>query len=96
MGWKVVTLTMDDVTADKNVALQNAFVAVWTAAGAPPSAAMYGDKDISDGLYRFYFTPAAVMLTLDLLERFGAVDCPEPELRQLAVHVKSPGAGRTS
>jgi hypothetical protein len=96
MSWKVVTLTANDVSAGKNMALQNAFAATWMAVGAPPDAAMYGDKNIRDGLYRFYFTPAAVMLTLDLLEKFGAVDCPEPEIHKLSVHVKNSGAGRTS
>src|ERR1700735_1331706 len=94
--WKKVTLIAKDVTAGKNFQLQNEFTAIWMAAGAPSNAAMYGDMVLHDDLYRFYFTPAAVMLALPLLERFGAQDCPEPDVKQLAVHVRNSGADRTS
>lgn len=96
MGWKRVTLGSRQVSAGENMRLQNEFVTLWMSVGAPPAAAMYGDKRIADGNFHFYFTPAAVMLALSLLESFGAADCPEPDVAQLAVHVLSSGAGRTS
>ena len=95
MSWKVVTISPDDMAAGRAMELQNGFAAIWMSVGAPPSAAMYGDKSIADDRkFHFYFTPAAALLALAFLESFGAVDCPNQDATKLAVHVANSGAGR--
>lgn len=73
--------------------LQDEFVPVWTAAGAPPEAAMYGGMGVRQQ-NDYYFTPAAVALVLAglLLVQYGAVDCEEPDVTKLATLVKNSDA----
>lgn len=87
MNWKRVVLSAAQITAGENLRLQNGFDVLWRQAGAPANAAMYSARHNRKGQFHFYFTPGAVMVALGLLESFGAMDCPEPALTTLSLHV---------
>jgi hypothetical protein len=89
-SWMCITLSVSEAAAGRQSAIQDAFANVWIAAGAPPDAAMYGGKSARDN--RCFFTPGAVTLARPLLLSFGAVDCPEPDVRTLIVLVRNSGS----
>lgn len=92
MSWKKVTFTSGDIAANRHNLLHERFAAVWSAAGAPPAAIMYGPLQSRDR-NNYYFTPRAAEVAAALLQSYGAVDCSEPDTRSLAVLVKNSGAG---
>jgi hypothetical protein len=85
-----ITFSTHEAAAGRLGTVQEAFAAVWVAAGAPPDAIMYDAKPARDN--RCFFNPAAVALARPLLLSYGAVDCPEPDLRTLNILVRNEGA----
>ena len=95
MGWMCVTYSPQEAAAGRLSQIQEAFAKVWIAAGAPPDAAMYGSESVRD--HRCFFTPGAASLAPALLLSFGAVDCAEPDIRNLPVLLRNAGArGKSS
>lgn len=92
-GWKVVVMTSADISAHKHQHLQDAYAALFVAAGAPPAAIMFGEKSMAGATFSYYFNPSAAQLAASLLAQYGAVDCPAPDPTQLAVHVANRGGG---
>ena len=80
MSWKKVTLSDHDISAGRDIALEDAFSAIFKAAGAPHGAAMYGNFDtISEG-HHFFFSPAAMNIASQILGSYAAKDCYEPDI----------------
>lgn len=76
MPWKTVTFAGNNAGAGDR--LQAEFSALFVAAGAPGDAVMLGGLDIPARTFHYFFSPSAVRLASRLLDRYGAVDCPEP------------------
>jgi hypothetical protein len=93
MSWKKITLDSSAVTAGAASKLQDDFTTIFVAAKAPLAAAMYGSLRHNKGKLHYFFSPAAVRLASALLDAHSAVDCPQPDIRNLAVLVKNSGWG---
>lgn len=91
MSWKKIVIASGAHEAITASRLQDEFVEIWMAAGAPPEAVMYGGMGVRQE-NDHYFTPAAAALAGALLARYGAVDCDEPDVTGLAILVKNSGA----
>ena len=76
MPWYKVPMSWDDIAANKHTALQDAFTALFMAAGAPKDAAMFTSADIRKNVD--YFSPRAVEIAKTLIVRSGGVECPAP------------------
>jgi len=77
MPWQKITLSVDDVTADKAAQLQDEFTAMFTAAGAPEGAVLLRTGTSGAGCTLF-FSPGASGVAAALLERHGASSCDAP------------------
>ena len=82
MRWYCITLTASQFSIGKHMELQHEFARAWINAGLPHDAVMYGSSANSSD-HSFYFTPKAVMIAQSLLENFNAVECDEPDLKNL-------------
>ena len=68
--------------------LRSEFAALWNAAGCPKGAIMYSYSKTRDR-GNYYFNTAASTLAADLLRRYGAAACDEPDTSLLNVLVKA-------
>ncbi len=91
MSWKIVTLTNDGNGIANGSKLQDEFVKIFIAAGAPTNATMYGNKSIIEE-NSYWFSPGAVEIASPLLELFGAKECEAPDIQRLALLVRNSGA----
>jgi len=73
MSWKVVTLTGDDVAKLRHYTLQDEFEAVFTATGAPRTAAMFSNHE-GHRKYFYFFSPAAADIFSVGLAKWAAAD----------------------
>jgi hypothetical protein len=96
MSWKKVTLDSSAVMAGVASKLQDDFATIFMAAQAPPAVVMYGIPRHDKGKFHYFFSPAAAQLASVLLDAHSALDCPEPDIRTLAVLVKNSGWGPTT
>jgi hypothetical protein len=76
IDWYVVTR--------KDYVVQDDFKEIWLAAGSPSDALLLGGFDGINGTIDFYFNPAAAEIATDLIARYGAVKCPQPDRASLA------------
>jgi hypothetical protein len=86
MNWYKVTLSHDDISARKHMALQNAFIEIFTANRGPGDAGMY--QSLEFGVHEYLFPPGAARIALPLIVSYGGVPCPAPtraEVKPLAV-----------
>ena len=66
MRWLKVTLSFDDISTRKHIALQTEFEAVFIAFAAPTGAGMFQDRDHTRN-YGYYFSPNAVAIAARIL-----------------------------
>ncbi len=85
MTWMRVTLSTDDITANRHGQLQDAFEVIWMAALAPKDAGMF--QLSSPTQYDYYFSPKAAKMARALLAPFKPESCPAPAWGDLTVLV---------
>ena len=88
--WYRIHLSLSDITAGKMFTLQDEFSAVWTAAGAPPDAAMLAGKQDDKG-EAIYLTGPAAKLAGHLLAKYGGEQCLKPTSVELSLLVGRAG-----
>jgi hypothetical protein len=86
MTWMRVTFSAQQIAAYTYMELEKRFFVEYAAAGTPTAAMMYGPwKPCDTGDY--FFTPAAGRLAGALLQQYGGVPCPVPDVERLALLV---------
>jgi hypothetical protein len=86
MPWMRISVGKAD--HDGGLRLQAEFMAFFVAAGGPRDAVMYaGMRSRNRGNY--YFTPRAASIGSDLMLRYNAVTCAEPDLRAVSIRVSA-------
>jgi hypothetical protein len=88
-GWHRVTLSNSDVVARRHMELQKEFETLFLAHQWPSKAAMFASVDTL--AHHFYFSPAAVAFSGDLIARYGGTECAQPEVNDLVLLVGNPG-----
>jgi hypothetical protein len=85
MGWRKVSLSIQDVASGKGIQLQVAFEAVFIGLGAPKDAGMFGGLTL--GTNDYFFSPGAVNIAGPIVEGYGGIECKAPKLSELAILV---------
>lgn len=85
-----MTLSFDDISTRKHMALQNEFEAVFIAFAAPTGAGMFQDRDHTRS-HGYYFSPNAVAIASSMLAGYGAVECPAPRQSEVGILVAHAG-----
>jgi hypothetical protein len=75
--WYKVSLSEQDISEGRGIALQEQFTALFIATGAPKDAAMFDNTSISPP-YICFFTPGAFRLAELLLRGYGVTECKQP------------------
>jgi hypothetical protein len=75
MGWFMVTFSSRDIAAGKHIALQDSFINIFTALGAPRDAGMFKS---SVSAYIYYFSPGAARIATQLIAHYAGRECPAP------------------
>jgi len=88
-AWHRVTLSNSDVVARRHMELQKAFETLFLAHQWPSQAAMFASVDTL--AHHFYFSPAAVGFSADLIAHYGGAECAQPEVSDLVLLVGNPG-----
>jgi hypothetical protein len=79
MPWMTATFAASE--GYRQGILQVAFTKLWMSRGAPTAVIMYSAKHEPD--CRCFFSPGAVEIAHLLLLSFGAIECSEPDIREL-------------
>jgi hypothetical protein len=74
-----------DISAHKDMQLQNDFIKLFIADGSPRDAAMF--SDLAGTGHHFYFSPGAMKIASVLLSTYAAVPCWRPPGNQVALIV---------
>jgi hypothetical protein len=80
-NWYAVTMQDTDISAHKDVQLQNDFINLFIADGGPRDAAMFGD--LAGTGHHFYFSPGAMKFASSFLATYAAVPCQRPPGNQV-------------
>jgi hypothetical protein len=88
-SWYRVTLSNSDVVARRHMDLQKEFETLFLAHQWPTQAAMFASVDTL--AHHFYFSPAAVTFSGDLIAHYGGTECAQPEVTDLVLLVGNPG-----
>src|SRR5262245_18585615 len=102
MSWTKITLTQEQVANGTLGQIQDAFAVLFTAAGGPKDAAMFGrskldariagrfdENDSDDDEYQtLYFSPEASALAARLISQFRGTPCTQPGHCALLVGVQ--------
>ncbi len=90
MDWFKVTLSVSDVAAGRAITLQNRFIELFAAAGAPKDAGMFESNDVM--LNDYYFSPGAVAFALALIEAHSGETCGAPARSEVRILAANTGA----
>jgi len=95
MSWHKVTLPFKDCgIAGKGKQLQDAFGVLLVAnGGRPKDAALFSQTSDDFEFVHYYFSPAAMQIAKELIERWGGERCPTPvRTLRFALEVGNAGA----
>jgi hypothetical protein len=95
MSWYKVTLPFKDCgIAGQGKQLQDAFAArLIVHGGRPRDAALFSQTSHDYESVHYYFSPSAMQIARDLIEKSGGVPCPVPVRRlKFALEVGDAGA----
>lgn len=87
MPWYKISMTSQEVIAGKPMRLQMEFTKIFIAKGSPVDAAMLSNRSGVENDY--YFTPEAFKIASNLIQGYGAAECPDPLGPSLAVLVSN-------
>ena len=89
MPWKRVTMSDDDLVANKHGRMQDEYRRLSLISRDPLGAAIWASTDMSD----YYFSPMAVTIAADLIAMNGGIDCEAPNTSKLVLYAGRIGAG---
>ena len=84
--WYRLKLSLADVTAGKELTLQDEFAELWTGARAPAEVAMFDGK-LDDGGTTIYIADATGKLAGPFVTKHGGEQCPRPDCKDLGMLV---------
>ncbi|MGF0536774.1 hypothetical protein ACQQ2Q_02185 [Agrobacterium sp. ES01] len=94
--WKIITLHRDSQSNGQWKELQSTFETAFAAAGMPPKAAMYCNRQFDQNEVVFYFSPAGAELIRSILKRLSAEDGEAPAAEDVTLLVGHNDAQDTS
>jgi len=90
MSWYKITLSHEDIAAQKHRALQSSFTELFLASGGPKGAGMFSNPEI--GIHEYYFSPVAAELAEVLIAGYSGVPCDAPTRSEAHPLVSHTGA----
>jgi hypothetical protein len=84
MPWYKVTMSDDDIRADRHTQMMFGFADIHTGSGSPRDAAIFGSADLGQE-HLFYFSPAAVKIAGSLLAGLSAAETEAPRRSEVAL-----------
>jgi hypothetical protein len=79
MPWSMVKMKDRDISDKQDTKLQLQFEAIYSDAGAPPEAAMFGNLITGEDDHVFFFSPVATEIARDMLSTFSSEECAAPD-----------------
>jgi hypothetical protein len=85
MTWYKVTLSSADISAGRQVEMEDAFYGLFVKSESPKEAGVGMFSLIDDTQYVFYFSPGAAQLAMPLINAYGGVPCEAPRRSDVRV-----------
>ena len=86
MPWHKIHLSLDDITAGKQIRIQEEFEALFIAVHGPKDMALFSGPLDDEGLEMF-FSPQAARFAKGLIDKYGGEECEQPSHAGLALLV---------